>query len=60
VWGECFQSNSKGPFPLKKNFHGQKIFRKYHCVCQSHFTKFSFCGNFPARKWVLTNSAGFL
>ena len=22
---------SKGPFQLKKNFHGQKMFRKYHC-----------------------------
>ena len=30
----CFPERSffqKGPFPLKKNFHGQKIFRKYHC-----------------------------
>jgi hypothetical protein len=22
---------NKGPFLLKKSFHGQKIFRKYHC-----------------------------
>jgi hypothetical protein len=24
-------TQAKGPFPLKKNFHGQKLFRKYHC-----------------------------
>ena len=23
---------SNGPFPLKKNFHGQKNFQKYHCL----------------------------
>ena len=24
--------SSKDPFPLKKNFHGQKIFQKHHCL----------------------------
>jgi hypothetical protein len=25
------------PFPLKKNFHGEKIFRKYHCLKVENF-----------------------
>ena len=25
------ETRLQSPFPLKKNVHGQKIFRKYHC-----------------------------
>jgi hypothetical protein len=28
---------TQGPFPLKKNFHGQKIFRKYNCSKVENF-----------------------
>jgi hypothetical protein len=48
IWEDCFRFNfakerwfspgtpillcCKGPFPLNQNFHGQNLFRKYHCV----------------------------
>jgi hypothetical protein len=42
----------RGPFPLEKNFHGQKIFRKIRQkICANHILQnFLSAENFPEAK----------
>jgi hypothetical protein len=44
----------KGPFSLKKNFHGQKILRKYHCWKLKIFNfRIFFHGKFVSANHIL-------
>ena len=48
--------SSKDPFPLKKNFHGQKIFQKHHCIKLTIFNcKIFFDGKFVSANHILHN-----
>ena len=51
-----FGLGCKGQFPLKKNFHGQKIFRKYHVKSWKFSTSNIFSdGKFVSANHILQN-----